>query len=221
MIDCKTFHERNTGHLGGNVTLYENCKCICPICRKEAAETVADYDHELRELSENDMLMCCSRACGFSLTSHDWMKVFIRDLAEIQWSTDAIDSLVMDEKQKKVIVSLVTSPVFTEGIDADIIGWKGRGLVALLHGTPGTGKTLTAECVCESLKRPLYIVNGGELGTNVSALEENLRLILELSKRWQAVILIDEADVFLEQRSPRDIKRNSLVSGRYAHDGFF
>ncbi|KAL9092101.1 MAG: hypothetical protein Q9165_004534 [Trypethelium subeluteriae] len=170
------------------------------------------YDHELRVLTENEMLMCSSRVCGFSLSSHDWVQVFITDLMDIQWSTNAIEKLVMDERQKKVILSLVTSPVFTEGTDADIVGWKGKGLVTLLHGPPGTGKTLTAEVMSEHLHRPLYLVDGGELGTDAAELERNLRSILELSKRWQAIILIDEADVFLEQRSARDIQRNNLVS---------
>ncbi|KAF2231063.1 P-loop containing nucleoside triphosphate hydrolase protein, partial [Viridothelium virens] len=211
MIDCKTYQERKPISVGA-ITLTESCKCVCPACRGQVVETVADYDHGLRVLSENEMLMCTSRVCGFSLSSHDWVQVFITDLNEVQWSTNAMEKLVMDEKQKKVILSLVTSPVFTEGTNADIVGWKGKGLVTLLHGPPGTGKTLTAEVMSEHLHRPLYVVDGGELGTDAVHLEKNLRSILELSKRWQAIILIDEADVFLEQRRARDIKRNNLVS---------
>jgi hypothetical protein len=212
MIDAQTFKERTSSLR--HINLIETSKCICPVCTHDVPETPADYDHELRQLSSAELLLCASTVCGFSLASHEWLKVSISDLGPIQWTENAINKLVLDEKQKKVILSLVTSPIFTEGVSADIIGWKGRGLVALLHGAPGTGKTLTAECVCEHLHRPLYIVNGGELGTEAKPLEESLGAILELSKRWKAVILIDEADIFLEQRSPSDIERNSLVSGR-------
>lgn len=43
--------------------------------------------------------------------------------------------------------------------------------------------------------RPLYSVSVGELGTNTDELEKKLREILELASTWNAVILIDEADI--------------------------
>jgi hypothetical protein len=38
-----------------------------------------------------------------------------------------------------------------------------------------------------------------------------LREILEIASVWDAVVLIDEADIFLEKRTEEDIKRNALV----------
>ncbi|KAL2049575.1 hypothetical protein ABVK25_010154 [Lepraria finkii] len=43
-------------------------------------------------------------------------------------------------------------------------------------------------------------------------LESKLSQILDLAHKWHAVLLIDEADVFLEQREVRDVARNALVS---------
>jgi len=51
----------------------------------------------------------------------------------------------------------------------------------------------------------------GELGTNTKDLESKLQEILEVAGIWNAVILIDEADIFLEQRSNSDIIRNAHV----------
>lgn len=34
---------------------------------------------------------------------------------------------------------------------------------------------------------------------------------MDLSATWRAVLLIDEADVFLERRSPHDINGNAIV----------
>ena len=79
----------------------------------------------------------------------------------------------------------------------DFFTGKGRGLVAVLHGPPGTGKTLTAEGIAELLKRPLYMVSVGELGTNSRDLETELNKILDVAHSWGAVLLLDEADVFL------------------------
>jgi len=38
----------------------------------------------------------------------------------------------------------------------------------------------------------------GELGTGMDHLEKNLSQLLEIAHTWRAVLLIDEADVFLE-----------------------
>lgn len=85
-------------------------------------------------------------------------------------------------------------------------------LLAVLHGPPGTGKTLTAEGISELLKCPLYMVSAGELGTDSRVLEGELQRILDICHAWGAILLLDEADVFLEKRNMHDIHRNALVS---------
>ena len=62
-------------------------------------------------------------------------------------------------------------------------------------------------------QRPLYSVSSGELGTSAVSVENGLSDAIHLATTWNAVILIDEADVFLEQRSLHDLERNGLVSG--------
>ncbi|KZV79139.1 P-loop containing nucleoside triphosphate hydrolase protein, partial [Exidia glandulosa HHB12029] len=89
---------------------------------------------------------------------------------------------------------------------------KGGGLVVLLHGVAGVGKTLTAEAVAELLHRPLYVVGSGELGYYANQVEPALKAALERATAWNAVLLIDEADVFLEKRANADLMRNSLVA---------
>lgn len=86
----------------------------------------------------------------------------------------------------------------------DVVQGKGKGLVSVLHGPPGTGKTLTAEGISELLKCPLYMVSAGELGTDPAKLEYELQKILDIAHSWGAVLLLDEADVFLEKREVRD-----------------
>ena len=66
----------------------------------------------------------------------------------------------------------------------DVIQGKGKGLVAILHGPSGVGKTLTAEGIAELLKRPLYMVSAGELGTHPRDLETELTKILDIAHTW-------------------------------------
>jgi hypothetical protein len=45
--------------------------------------------------------------------------------------------------------------------------------------------------------------------------EANLKRFFELGELWGAVVLMDEADVYLEQRTSESLQRNSLVSGMF------
>jgi hypothetical protein len=54
----------------------------------------------------------------------------------------------------------------------DIIAGKGQGLLILLHGGPGTGKTLTAESIAETQERPLYRVTCGDIGIEPTQVEQ-------------------------------------------------
>lgn len=89
---------------------------------------------------------------------------------------------------------------------------KGQGLILLLSGPPGTGKTLTAEAVADKTRRPLYYLQAEDLGTDAARLGPKIKKVFEMATEWDAVILLDEADVFMAERDPGDIARNELVS---------
>lgn len=82
----------------------------------------------------------------------------------------------------------------------------------MLSGPPGVGKTLTAEAVAENLRVPLHMLSSGDLGSEAWEVEAGLSQILELVARWNAILLLDECDVFLEARTTADLQRNKVVS---------
>ena len=82
----------------------------------------------------------------------------------------------------------------------------------LLSGPPGTGKTLMAEAVADRTHRPLFYLQAEDLGINAAVLGANIKKVFEMATEWEAVILLDEADVFMAERHPQDIARNELVS---------
>ena len=94
----------------------------------------------------------------------------------------------------------------------DFIAGKGQGMVLLLSGPPGVGKTFTAESIAEHLRRPLYKLNAGDLGITAAMIEARVCNALKLCSHWNAVCLIDEADVFMAVRTVQDLQRNELVS---------
>ena len=71
------------------------------------------------------------------------MKLDINGIHPIEWNKRAFDRLVLNYKTKELITALVETRIGA-GRAEDIIGNKGNGLIILLHGGPGTGKTLTA-----------------------------------------------------------------------------
>lgn len=145
---------------------------------------------------------------GFSLSAKQWGRFTVAGVSEIQFRTDAFEKLVLPEEDKELVKAIVQD----EGGDfSDLIDGKGGGSIFLLHGPPGQGKTLTAEAIAEELKRPLYSISVGELGTSPDSLEDTLREILDVATVWNAVLLLDEADIFLEERDEKDIVRNAMV----------
>jgi hypothetical protein len=53
----------------------------------------------------------------------------------------------------------------------------------------------------------------GDLGTTAKEVEDALEENFSLANRWNSILLIDEADVFLAERTREDFVRNSLVAG--------
>jgi SpoVK/Ycf46/Vps4 family AAA+-type ATPase len=71
----------------------------------------------------------------------------------VKWNKGAFDKLVLPAPMKDLVKALVTVRTSQRGVKQglglagkreDIISGKGNGLIMLLHGSPGTGKTLTA-----------------------------------------------------------------------------
>ena len=54
-------------------------------------------------------------------------------------------------------------------------------------------------------------MTAGDLGITAAEVEKTLGSVLELCQTWDALVLIDEADVFLEARNSSEIQRNALV----------
>ena len=145
----------------------------------------------------------------FDIHNKRWFIGHYDKLSPVHYSEDAFDKLILDNSKKEKLKAIATSKNVA---DTDIIRGKGSNAIFLLHGAPGTGKTLTAEALADYMNRPLYKVSLGELGTAVDELEKSLERILQLCERWNAITLIDEADVFLEERNSDNLERNAMVA---------
>jgi hypothetical protein len=141
MVDGTSFSRFNPDYRGFSVT--------------------SDDERTLTTIPEEKLYQTWPTIPGFSFAAKKWGELRIPDLGDIQFDEDAFHKLVMEERKKRLIYSLVTN---SEKTFTDVISGKGGGCIFLLHGPPGVGKTLTAEAIAELLHRPLYSITVGELG---------------------------------------------------------
>ncbi|KAH9204416.1 P-loop containing nucleoside triphosphate hydrolase protein [Leptodontidium sp. 2 PMI_412] len=175
-----------------------------------------------KELTDNEYLICVPFVRGYSFKSKEWVLLNIENLRPVQWTEDLFENLVLQAEEKDLLVALAKSHFDAKAntFDDFVIG-KGRGMVILLDGPPGVGKTLTAESLAETMKAPLYTMSAGELGTQSNNVEKRLSDILEMASMWNAILLIDETDIFMEQRTPYELDRNELVAIFLRHMEYF
>jgi hypothetical protein len=143
----------------------------------------------------------------FHLDLHHHVWVHVDELAPYRYQPELKKKLVLPPEQTDLI------DILTAEMDVlmdDIVAGKSGGTTVLCAGPPGVGKTLTAEVYSEIIQRPLYRVHSGQLGLNVSTMETALKDILTRAQRWGAVMLIDEADVYIKRRDD-NIAMNAVV----------
>ncbi|ORY14028.1 P-loop containing nucleoside triphosphate hydrolase protein, partial [Clohesyomyces aquaticus] len=176
-------------------------------------------------LDGNDHFMLLPpRVLGFLLSRKEWAQFNVADIQDIEQNGAAADieqQLALPEKLNvKRLQNMVKfhSAVVNAKEPAslrDAISGKGNGLVFLFHGSTGVGKTFLAEILAQSAKMPLYKAGISDIGTKPKEAERGLRHLFGLAQAWNAILLIDEADVFLDSRGSMgegDLEKNAMVA---------
>lgn len=158
-------------------------------------------EEKLWELPIHPVLEC------FDLEEHSDYLVHINNTTLYKYDTKVGEKLVLPNDVKDFIEVLIEH---SKNKFIDIVGGKEGGTILLLEGLPGTGKTLTAEVYSEVMERPLYKVQSSQLGINPAQVEEKLKEALQRAERWGAILLIDEADVYIHERGS-NITQNAIV----------
>ncbi|PMD60368.1 uncharacterized protein K444DRAFT_642994 [Hyaloscypha bicolor E] len=154
---------------------------------EKSPDAVKKTGMEPSDVKGEDLLICSPTLLGFSLGNKLWAEFAINDIRDIEWQPEALSHLQIPQKKKKAIHVLLEAHIKRASSDSlsfdDFIIGKGLG----------------------------FNVSAGELGRTAEELENRFPLIFERASKWNALLLLDEADVFLEQCSIGDINRNALV----------
>ncbi len=78
------------------------------------------------------------------MVTKEWSCLYVERIKEITFNPEAFDRLVLPSDQKEAIRALVSVHNDERLRFDDVIQGKGKRMIFLLHGEPGTGKTLTA-----------------------------------------------------------------------------
>lgn len=221
MVDMKTFY---TDHPDYRPMLMQKSNqtagvadCYCSVC-KQRNETSAkpksipfagydDISFEKDAITDHQSFLFPSRVFAFHFRTRLWELVDVSNLSPAQFQPDILSTLVMKTDRIEMIKALSqkyirsterTRHVRNEFWSADFIRGKGRSQIILLHGKPGVGKTYTAECIAEHTQRPLMTLSCADIGTDPEEVEENLIYNFTAATKWGAVLLIDEADIYME-----------------------
>ena len=143
----------------------------------------------------------------FSLNKKKYYFVHIDDLIVYEFDNNATNKLILSDVNQNIIEKIFTK-TYTNA--DDVVKYKGNGIIILAVGETGTGKTSTAEVYSEQNHKFLYILQADELGVYAHKIEEKLTIILNRIQKWNTVLLIDEADIFLSQRGG-DLEKSIIV----------
>ena len=166
-----------------------------------------DFGDEDVEESPDAEIPVHPRLAVFHLAKHLRLRCHVNNLTEYEYDRSLADKLVVPDDLRSLVQMLIEHK---DGGFQDIVRGKSGGAVVLLSGPPGVGKTLTAEVYAESEARPLYSIQCSQLGIDPGDLEDELLKAFIRAGRWNAIILLDEADVYVRERA-NDLIQNAIV----------
>lgn len=177
------------------------------------------------EEREENLVLCPEQVLVHSLSDNEWYYVAMSKLKEPTWNEDAWDSLIKPKASNERVAHAIKR---VRGLSQahqklqksskakekfDNFKGKGKGLTFLLHGSPGVGKTMLAESLSEVQRRPLYRINLGSLVGDYRW-ESRIEEIFRRAHSWDAILLVDEAEVILAERTQENMNQNAWVAGK-------
>ncbi|KAF2963821.1 hypothetical protein GQX73_g9767 [Xylaria multiplex] len=206
MVDCAKF-ARVTPTFKPNIS-----RIKAEVLDHEGLPTLKWKEGAVQGLSDDELLLCDHVIPGFSFDDNMWCSFKLDHIQEVEYDADAFKSLILPEEKKVLLHGLVGTYDNRRPRCSEPTRGEEKGMIVLLYGRHGVGKTLAAESIADYIKRPLYRVNPGELGARAYRIKRVLSSIVSLATRWNAIILIENVDAYLEPRSRNPLRHSNFIT---------
>ncbi|CZR62655.1 uncharacterized protein PAC_12552 [Phialocephala subalpina] len=200
-------------------------ECTCMYCKRKGSESwealfrrsVPNVDDNL---SKDFSYLLPPRVLGVLVKQKLFAQLPVKQISRTYLGDfdEGWNKLQLDTQHKLTVKNMVAArlkhePQSEQTVIRDLIPGKGEGLVILLHGVPGVGKTTTAEALARYLKRHILRIDASDFDyQHPGQVGSILKKYFQLAYSWGVILLLDEADVFLQARTQYEIKQNALVS---------
>lgn len=157
-------------------------------------------------LTELKYLIPLSEFVPVALLSRPGRALVHRDYL-FAWSQGSVPVPILNKERNTLFENLSRSYKRTF---KDVVAGKSQGYQVLFHGPPGSGKTLFVEALASHWARPLYRVQCAYLGQDPALLTQRLRVLSDRITRWNAIALLDDADVYISKRG-ESLTQNAII----------
>ncbi|KAH8647788.1 hypothetical protein BX600DRAFT_530741 [Xylariales sp. PMI_506] len=165
---------------------------------------------------DGDYALLPRRILTYIISLRAFRSLDVKSFKHIIPQRDAFDQLQVEDPIKKIIRSLMDAHLKHKKIlggnpeirDRDLIRGKGRGQVVLIQGAPGIGKTATVAAVAKAYNLPLITITWDDFDNS----GDILRKLFSQASMWNCIVLLDEVDIVLSQRTQHDQVANIVVS---------
>ncbi|KAK6856329.1 hypothetical protein PG995_006516 [Apiospora arundinis] len=214
MIDCQEAMKQNPEYVQKFMEDWDTApwsvECPQPNCagheediNQPEAPKFTDYvpDLESKEALSNDQyLLFPSTIQAFVLSSQTWEQLHVGNLTVPKWNMALINTLVMDVRKKQRLTRFFEA--HNRAKKSMILATRGKenGLVIVLHGQAGLGKTLTAESMTTYVREPMMSLSLMKAFGDSRDPGDELTEVLRLANLWGLVVHITDADLLYERK---------------------
>lgn len=198
----------------------------CDLWKKELSQLKTSKDVDPKDLAGRyrlrpDVITKCARLSFSEASSQGKKSISAQDITDavLANTTSTLDSLcqrmpltftwddlIVDEKQRKIMDTLV-SRVKNRNLVDEEWGFRqkvpyGRGVSMIMYGPPGTGKTMAAQVMAKEIGMALYRVDLSQLVDKyIGETEKNIGRIFDAAADGNVILFFDEADSLFSKRT--------------------
>ncbi|KAK8128119.1 AAA family ATPase [Apiospora sp. TS-2023a] len=198
MVDIRLWWKRNGDTKVSSLTSSDEVE----ISFKASTSISADTMLSAAELS----LLAPPTVFAFDLVIHRWRRIYIDHIKEVNWNRGVFNNLNLEREKKEMLESMVL------GARRTAASHISSSPVILFHGQPGVGKTFAAEAVAELAQMALLRITPRKIGSTVQDVQNLVTSTLALTRCWDCVLLLKQADIYLEPRNTSDVFSNAVAN---------